>query len=585
MVTPESLWDLLRYGERLTLECKKAESHVPNSVWETYSAFANTVGGTILFGVEEHTRETDPEKRFTIANIDNPQARMKEFWDTIHNSNKVNISILRDADVGTCVIDGKTIIWIEVPQADYTQRPVYINGNPMSGTFRRNFEGDYHCKEAEVTAMFRDSKDDGNDGGLQEGYTMDDVDSETLRAYRLRFATLNPDHVWNKADDRTFLQYLGGYAVDRRTKAEGLTAAGLLMFGKGQSIYERFANIRFDYLDKTGIVGDMRWSDRLTYDGTWESNLCNFLWMVVPRLTRDIKRPFRLEGMTRVDDTPVHKAIREGMINMLIHSDYMITGVLKVVKEDNGFLFSNPGSLKLPIRRIYEGGNSKARNPRIQTMLRMIGYGDNAGSGFPTILDAWRGEKWREPDLYEDAELQQVELRLYTIAMMPEECTAFLSSLLGIATYQKLSSEEQIVLGTAYLEGSVSNQRLQQMLDLHPTDIGKILSGLVDKRMLISEPKGRWTTYTINREYQQTPDQISLSDYEEPNPQLNATDHVIYQYIRTNGLITAKQVLGLTRISTVSGANVALKRLIQRGLVQRKGSSHNTYYVLTEPGK
>lgn len=583
MITADSLRDLLKYGEKLTLECKKAESHVPNSVWETYSAFANTVGGTILFGVEEHLKEKDPEKRFTIANIDNPQARIKEFWDTIHNSNKVNISILRDADVGTCVVDGKTIIWIEVPQADYTQRPVYIKGNPMSGTFKRNFEGDYHCKEAEVAAMFRDSKDDGNDGGLLDGYTMEDIDPDTLKAYRIRFATTNPDHVWNKDDDQTFLRNLGGYAIDRRTKQEGLTVAGLLMFGKGLPIREYFDNIRMDYFDKTGIEGDMRWSDRLTYDGTWENNLCNFLWMVVPKLTRDIKRPFKLEGMTRIDDTPVHKAIRESMINMLIHSDYMISGVLKVVKENRGFVFSNPGSLKLPIQRIYEGGNSKARNPRIQTMLRMIGYGDNAGSGFPTILDAWRGEKWREPNLYEDSELQQVELKLFTIAMMPEECTTFLTEMLGEITYQRLSSEEQIILGTAYLEGSVSNQRMQQMLDLHPTDIGKVLSGLVDKGMLVSESKGRWTTYTINKEYQQVPEQLNLSDIESTEIIFGSeTDRIIYQYIRANGLITTKQVVANTRISTQQGASAALNRLIGRGLIKKKGSGHNVYYVLSQ---
>lgn len=136
MVTPESLADLLKYGEHLTLECKKAESTLPNAVWETYSAFANTVGGTILFGIEEHRKERDPAKRFSVVNIENLQARLKEFWDTVNNSTKVNINILRDADVGTCVIDGKTIIWIEVPQADYTQKPVYINGNPISGTMR-----------------------------------------------------------------------------------------------------------------------------------------------------------------------------------------------------------------------------------------------------------------------------------------------------------------------------------------------------------------------------------------------------------------------------------------------------------------
>lgn len=76
MVTSESILDLLKYGEHLTLECKKAESTLPNSVWETYSAFANTVGGIILFGIEEHRKEKDPAKRFAIVNIENPQARI-----------------------------------------------------------------------------------------------------------------------------------------------------------------------------------------------------------------------------------------------------------------------------------------------------------------------------------------------------------------------------------------------------------------------------------------------------------------------------------------------------------------------------
>lgn len=583
MVTPESLPDLLQYGERLTLECKKAEGTIPRSVWETYSSFANTFGGTILLGVDEDTKEKNLKKRFTISNIENPQARLKEFWDTVNNTEKVNVNILRDADVGTCVIEGKTIIWIEVPQADYTQKPVFINKNPFSGTFKRNNEGDYHCKESEVRAMIRDSSDDGNDGGLLEGYTMDDIDPETLKAYRIRFATFNPDHVWNKVDDKTFLLNMGGYVVDRRTKMEGLTTAGLLMFGKGLPVRERFDNVRLDYLDKTGLVGDMRWSDRLTYDGMWENNLCNFLWMVMPKLTRDIKRPFKLEGMIRVDDTPVHKAIRESVVNMLIHSDYMITGVLKIIKEEKCFLFSNPGSLKLPVRKIYEGGTSKARNPRIQTMLRMIGYGDNVGSGFPTILDAWKGEKWREPDLYEDDEVQEVKLNLFTIALMPEECTTYLTELLGERTYQRLTNEEQIILGTAFLEQSVSNQRLQQMMDLHPTDIGKILSKLVEKGMLSSVWKGRWTTYTVNKDYKKQPEQLDFTDVEETKIVFtNETDRQIYEYIKANGLITAKQVVDSTRISTQQGASTALNRLIARGLIIKKGIGHQTHYVLKE---
>ena len=43
----------LKYGERLTLECKEAEGNIPKSVWETYSSFSNTNGGVILFGNKE----------------------------------------------------------------------------------------------------------------------------------------------------------------------------------------------------------------------------------------------------------------------------------------------------------------------------------------------------------------------------------------------------------------------------------------------------------------------------------------------------------------------------------------------------
>ena len=94
----EEILDLLRFGERINLECKKAEATLPNSVWETYSSFANTEGGIILFGVEEHIKETDYEKRFSFVSIHNPEQRVKDFWNTV-NSAKVSSNILVDANV------------------------------------------------------------------------------------------------------------------------------------------------------------------------------------------------------------------------------------------------------------------------------------------------------------------------------------------------------------------------------------------------------------------------------------------------------------------------------------------------------
>lgn len=61
-MTPTDIKKLLQKGERLTLEAKLAKTDVPKSLWESYSAFANTMGGTILLGVFEDVKEKQPAK-------------------------------------------------------------------------------------------------------------------------------------------------------------------------------------------------------------------------------------------------------------------------------------------------------------------------------------------------------------------------------------------------------------------------------------------------------------------------------------------------------------------------------------------
>ena len=494
-MTTTDIKDLMLYGERINIEYKEAAGDLPKSLWETYSAFANTIGGVIVLGIKEH-RNRYEEDRFEIKGVADADKMLKSFWDTI-NSDKVSRNILFDDDVECIDYEGKTLIAIHVPMANYTMRPVYINKNLLSGSFKRNYEGDYHCTDEEVKSMLRDANENGNDGLMLENYDMNDIDLPTLHAYRNHFKISNLDHVFNHLDDKEFLRNMGGMTTDRITRREGLTMAGLMMFGKGLPVRDRFDNIRMDYIDKTNLIGDSRWSDRLTYDGTWENNLFNFFTRVMPKLTADLKRPFKLEGMERIDDTPVHKAVREAMTNMIIHADLFITGVLKVEKHDKEFLFSNPGSLKLPIEDIMNGGNSKARNPRIQNMLRMIGFGDNIGSGYPTILRAWKDEHWRKPTLLDRTELRQVDLTMPMISLLPESVLNAMKAYYGEETYHAMTSEEQMILAYVWNGDSISNTELQQLLGLNSIEVGKILHQMVAKQLLNKENKNRWTTYTL----------------------------------------------------------------------------------------
>lgn len=586
MKTTQEIKDMMLYGERINIEYKEASSDLPKSLWETYSSFANTIGGTIVLGIKEHRNKSVEDGKFEIRGVGDADKMLKTFWDTI-NSDKVSRNILVDEDVECVNYEDKTLLIVHVPQANYTMRPIYINKNLIGGTFKRNYEGDYHCTDDEVKSMLRDANENGNDGVLIEHYDMNDIDLPTLHAYRNRFEVRNVDHAFNQLDDKDFLRNMGGYTTDRSIRREGLTMAGLLMFGKGLSVRDRFDNLRMDYIDKTNLVGDIRWSDRLTYDGMWENNLYNFFTRVVPKLTADLKRPFRLEGLERIDDTPVHKAVREGMTNMIIHADLCITGVLKVEKYDKEFVFSNPGSLKLPIADIMRGGNSKARNPRIQNMLRMIGYGDNIGSGYPTILKTWKEQNWRKPTLLDRTELRQVDLTLPMISLLPKTVLEEMKHYYGSAAYDLLTANEQQILAYVWNGDSINNIELQQLLGLNSIEAGKLLHQMVKKGLMNQNNKNRWTTYTIHKEQvayesmEKSEEKSEEKSMEKSEEKLTPTEIRVVELIQKKSHHTYKtlsQTLGFTE----SYIYKVLNQLKKKNVIKREGGRKEGFWVVID---
>ena len=212
-----------------------------------------------------------------------------------------------------------------------------------------------------------------------------------------------------------------------------------------------------------------------------------------------------MENLTRIDDTLVHKALREAFVNAIVHGDYNTHGTLKVIRYKDHYEFSNAGNLKISKEDIFSGGNSKSRNPKIQTILRLIGLGENIGSGFPTILKAWNQQHWRLPQLEENTNLNIVTLNLWMVSLIPEECIIKIKELYG-KKFDSLDELEILAIVTAYLEGRVTNSRLQTICNNHPNDITKILYGLVQKEFLVEEGYGRGKIYHINKNYNEAED-------------------------------------------------------------------------------
>ena len=217
--------NLTQYKENNRLEAKRASGGLPQSLWETYCAFANTNGGVILLGVEEKADNT-----LSAKGVDNPEKMVTDFWNTINNPQKVSINLLSDKRVEIIAVDGMQIISIDVPRAERTDKPIYVGENPFTGTFRRNGEGDYRCDKEEVKAMLRDQSARTQDMLVLEKMDFSVLSYETIRSYRNVMKLTRPEHIWINLEDDEFLYRIGAvaYGEDKRLHP---TAAGLLMFG------------------------------------------------------------------------------------------------------------------------------------------------------------------------------------------------------------------------------------------------------------------------------------------------------------------------------------------------------------------
>ena len=374
---------LSEYREDNCLEVKKATNGLPNSIWETYSSFANSDGGLIVLGVEE-----DKKHQLHITGVNNPEELIRDFWNTINNQQKISLNILTDKMVSVQTMEDKQVVVIEVPRAEREMRPVYVGSDPIKGTYRRNHEGDFHCAREQVLAMFRDASPISVDTKVLTEMDYSIFCQDTINDYRIRFNAKHTNHAWSKLDDELFLRRIGAMGLSNEDNKLHPTIAGLLMFGYEYEIVREFSQYFLDYQEH--MEPSIRWTHRVvSSSGDWSGNLFDFYFRIINRLTSDLPVPFQLENNTRVDDTKLHESIREALLNTLVHADYYGRQGTVVIKGLNKISFANPGDMRISLKTALEGGISDPRNATLMKMFSLIGIGERAGSGIPSIISVW----------------------------------------------------------------------------------------------------------------------------------------------------------------------------------------------------
>jgi len=549
-------FNIEKYKENNRLEAKAAAVGLPKSLWATYSAFANTNGGIILLGVTE-----DAQHQLHVEGVNDADALVIDFWNIINNQSKISINVLNDKDVIVREFDGKKIIIISVPRAQRYDKPIYLDGNLFS-SYKRNGEGDYRCTKEVIQAMLRDASPKTQDMLVLGNMNLDVFDKDTIKRYRIRMQGIRPGHVWEALEDVDFLYRIGAVGRDADGKLHP-TAAGLLMFGYEYEIVREYPHYFLDYREK--LDDDTRWSDRfVSSSGDWSGNIYDFYFRVYNRIAQSVKVPFALDGISRIDDTELHKALREALANTLINADYYGNTGVVIERNITSITMTNAGTFRIDLDEAINGGISDPRNSGLIKMFSLINIGERAGSGLPMIFKAWTGTDFAMPDITEKENPDRVCL------ILPVE------------------SLGEVGLTSAQCPNKNANEGSDVLINELTVPDTKETVPDTEQAVPDTEQAVPDTERTVPDIEQAVPDtEQAVPDTEQAVPDTEQTvpeeskeqKALILSYIKHNDIITAKIAATILNVKP-RRARTILRDMQIEGIIKRVGAARSIKYVL-----
>lgn len=460
-------------SESQRLEFKEALFDLPDDLWETYSAFANTEGGEIVLGVKQD-RET---KEFLLQGVQDPADLIAKFWNKVRNSDFVSRDIMLCDGVNSVTVDGFKLVIIHVPKASREEKPVCVKvkkGKELKPFVRRG-EGNFPATEEDLRLMQYDCIPSADRKPL-EGFDEKSLCEETIKRYRALFNSAKPQSPWVSDSDLDFLYHIGALSKD----AAGLlrpTQAGLFAFGYEYEITRYSPRFLLDYREETDEA--QRWNDRIvSSSGDWSGNVIDFYLDVRGRLSRYFKAPFSTDetGMSHAPRNEVGEAANEMLVNALVHSWYGGSATVRAILRPEFFEVTNPGSMLVTPEIAVAGGFSEPRNPTLMKIFNLLGAGDRAGSGLCAIWQICNERFNCSPSM---EELHHPDEMRFSMPIVRTGSNA---------TKQSAATKET----GAAIRGSISDDDIIEAISNHPQGLTpRQLVGSLPQELRISERRAQ----------------------------------------------------------------------------------------------
>ena len=359
-MTRDDLIERLNKYEWSDVEFKEARNAAPRSAYETVSAFANTAGGWLVFGVRDHGGTLEMVGVMQVDKVQN------EFLSTLRSRQKINRAIHVAEDL--VETDGKTLLVFHIPESPRSDKPVYLDGDIRRSYIRRG-AGDERCTPEEIERFLRDASEDRYDREPLGLDAEEFFDPDSVRWYRRVFDERNPGRHQALSDVEFLNEW--GFVVEQGERLVP-TRAAVLIFGRPRHVRRILPRPVVDcqFIDSVADSWstDRRWTDRVVV----EENLIQAWLILSSRYMQHATHPFGVDAATlrRDDDPPDYISFREAAINLLIHQDYGDHGRkasirFSAIRPDSGTL-ATPSPRRTsswtPPRRRYATRRSSQRS-------------------------------------------------------------------------------------------------------------------------------------------------------------------------------------------------------------------------------
>jgi len=421
-VNREELIERISAFEWNDIEFKEAQREFSKDAYKTVSAFSNTGGGHIIFGVKHENGKHEIVGVIEVDKVQNGFLSGLRSGDKFNKMIDAKESVIRDGE--------ETLLVFYIPEASRQDKPIYLQGDIRQSYIRRG-GGDEKCRKEEIEAFVRDASHDRHDCDLVDADAESFFDADSLAWYRRQFNEKNPGDDSQGMTDTEFLHHWG-LVIEKENRLRPNRAA-ILLFGTDMIVRQFLPR---PVLDAQWL--SIRWGESLPEESRWkdrvvvEVNLIKAWRRLVQKFIEHSQIDFKIDpGSLRRDDLPPdYLAFREAAINLLMHQDFADHNRKPVIQfyRDRTVL-TNPGDLFAEQDELLEPVEKSVRNPRIVSTFRRIGLSDQAGTGFRTMYRACDKLGWVPPIVENDKGRKTFGLHLPKEKLLSEEQLLFQANL------------------------------------------------------------------------------------------------------------------------------------------------------------